>query len=202
MDPPRDDALVERVLAGDRGAFRRLVERHAAAVHRICYGLLGHHQDAEDAAQDTFLRAYRALERFDARFSFRNWLLKIATNLCRDRLRRRRWQLSLAEYRPWSEPQAPAEDEPRFPTSGDLLHRVERAVAELPLVYREVFILYHQEGRSCAEISELLDRPVGTVKTQLHRARRRVCESVERMAEPREQEGTAFRSETAWGTAT
>ena len=80
MSPPEDRVLVARVLAGDRGGFRELIGRYAPRVHRLCHCLLRHEHDAEDATQETFLRAYRALARFDPERSFANWVLKIATN--------------------------------------------------------------------------------------------------------------------------
>jgi len=181
MSALEDRVLVARVLAGDRGAFRDLIDRHAARVHRLCYGLLHHHQDAEDAAQETFLRAYRALRRLDPDLSFANWLLKIATNHCRDRLRRRRRDLPVVDAARWPEPAAPPPAP--SPTAGDtaaLLRQVERAVAALQPGYREVFHLYHREGRSYAEMAAILGRPLGTIKTQLCRARRRVCDLVAR----------------------
>jgi len=192
MSPLEDRVLVARALAGDRGAFRDLIDRHAVRVHRLCYCLLRHHQDAEDAAQEAFLRAYRALSRVNPDLSFAHWLLKIAANHCRDRLRRRRRDLPIVDVRRWPEPAAP--EPSASPPAADtraLLKQVERAVAHLQPDYREVFYLYHREGRSYAEMAAILGRPIGTIKTQLHRARRRVCDLVERPSGRTPDDGAA-----------
>ena len=180
MPLPEDRVLVARVLAGDREGFRDLIDRYALRVHRLCFCLLRHEHDAEDAAQETFLLAYRALARFDPDRSFANWVLKIATNHCRDRLRRRRREMPIVDAggRPEPAPPDPARNEPADEPAV-LLRQVHRAVAALPPDYREVFHLYHRDGRSYAEMAAILGRPVGTIKTQLHRARRRVCRLVE-----------------------
>jgi len=177
MGQPEDAALVAQVLSGDRAAFGPLVDRYGTRVHRLCYALLRHREDAEDAAQETFLRAYRALERFDPQGSFMNWALKIATNVCRDRLRRRRHEGRAVPVAGAAEPVAA--DPPDPPTDpAALLARVDAAVAGLPHDYREVFHLHHREGLSVAAMAEVLDRPIGTIKTQLHRARRLLCDLV------------------------
>ena len=175
-----DASLVERTLAGEREAFALLLERHAERVYSLCYALLRHPQDAEDACQETFLRAYRALGRFDRRYGFAGWLLKIAANHCRDRLRRRRRLPGLERLNGRGESIASPPADPARHRRDALLNAVRRALDLLPPVYREVFHLYHREGLSYAEMAEVLGRPVGTIKTQLHRARRRLCELVRR----------------------
>jgi len=181
MTEPEDHELVARVVAGDRGAFRPLVDRHGSRVFGLCLALLRHRQDAEDAAQDAFLKAFRAIHRFDPRFPFPAWMLKIATNVCRDRMRRRRREPVPLEAAGMAEPAAaPAEEaDPR--EADRLLCLVGQAVEALEPDYRAVFHLYHREQRSYADIAVILDRPMGTVKTQLHRARRRVCSLVENL---------------------
>jgi RNA polymerase sigma-70 factor (ECF subfamily) len=175
MAQTEDRDLVARVLAGEREAFRGLVDRYAPRVHRLCFALLRQREDAEDAAQEAFLRAYRALGRFDPTYDFPPWLLTIATNLCRDRLRRRRHEAAGLDADRMEEcavlverPTEPSRDRAR------LLAGIDRALGRLNADHRAAFLLYHRERMSYAEIAAVLGRPVGTVRAHLHRARRRL----------------------------
>ena len=196
--PASDEAIWARAAAGgDKAAFGRLVDRHKISVHGLCYRLLNagsaaraQSDEARDAAQETFVRAYTAINRFDARQPFGAWVLRIARNHCIDLLRRRRPTLALVpESRgedgpePGSAPELPD----RFALTGEAAVQereaqrdLEVAVAALPPRYREVIALFHQQHKSYAEIAAALDVPMGTVMTWLHRARK---ELRERLAE-------------------
>lgn len=169
-----DGHLVRQVRAGQPEAFRQLVERHWRRVYAVAYGMLGHRQDAEDAVQETFLRAYRSLDRFDTQRPLGAWLVTIAANCCRD-------QLSGRYRRP-----APTDDledmaAPADSGSGqELREEVARAVRRLRPDFRVVFVLFHGQGLSYEEIAAALDKPTGTVKTWLHRARHEVLEELVR----------------------
>ena len=179
---PDDDArAIERVLAGDREAFGVLVARHGRRVHDLARRMLRDPGEAEDVAQQAFLNAYRALARFDPRRPFRHWLLRIASNLCRNRLaRRRRRPLPFTTVSgadpagdppPVLDPEAPplappASDDDRLETE-----RVRAAIASLAEPYRLATVLRYSQGCSLEEISEITDVPVATVKTHLFRAR-------------------------------
>jgi RNA polymerase sigma-70 factor (ECF subfamily) len=168
-----DRALVEALRAGDPQAPRLLVERYQGVVFGLCYRMLNHRQDAEDVAQETFVRALRGMGGFDAARLLRPWLLEIAANRCRTALARRsrRVTVGLAD---------PAEElaDPRAGPSdpNDLAGELERAIGELRPEYRLVFVLYHQQNLSYDEIALSVSRPVGTVKTWLHRARAQLAE--------------------------
>ena len=180
--PPDDDVLaIERVLAGDREAFGILVARHGRRVHDLARRMLRDPSEAEDVAQQAFLNAYRALSRFDPRRPFRHWLLRITSNLCRNRLSERRRRplpfTTLAGTDPADDPPAaldpeapplpePAGDEGRL--DGE---RVRAAVASLGEPYRLATVLRYSQGCSLEEISEITGVPVATVKTHLFRAR-------------------------------
>jgi len=127
--------------------------------------MLRHRQDAEDVAQETFLRALGSLRHWDAERPLAPWLLAIAANRCRTTLAQRSRRPTLAEYT-----QEVADRRPPA-SSQDLEGELERALGLLRDEYRMVFVLFHEQGLPYDEISRVLDRPVGTIKTWLHRAR-------------------------------
>ena len=171
-----DAAAIARVLAGDREAFGLLVARYGRRVHDLARRMLHDAHEAEDVVQQAFLNAYRALPRYDPRRPFRHWLLRITSNLCRNRY-------ASAKHRPIAlglpgdddagvlDPEAPPLPTP--PTDGDRLDaaRVRAAVASLAAPYRLPVVLRYVHGLSLEEISEITEDPVPTVKTHLHRAR-------------------------------
>jgi len=167
-------AYVRRAVDGDMGAFRCLVEAFHQRVYRLAYGLLRHHQDAEDATQETFLRAYRALARFDTSRPLCNWLLAIAANCCKSMLRRRS-----RLPRPVDGMER-AEADPTEPESRELARELRRALDRLRDDYRLVFLMYHDQALSYADIASVICRPEGTVKTWLHRARAEVMAELQR----------------------
>jgi RNA polymerase sigma-70 factor, ECF subfamily len=178
---PADEALWARSAAGgDKLAFGRLVERHKTSVHGLCYRLLNSAEEARDAAQEAFVRAYTNLKDFDARQPFGAWVLRIARNHCIDLLRRRRPTLALSTGRSEeSETGMAPEMADGFATTGEQAMQereaqrdLERALAGLQPKYREVIALYHVQHKSYAEIAEALRVPMGTVMTWLHRARK------------------------------
>src|SRR5262245_8370311 len=160
-----DAALVRRCLAGDPAASRELVERFQADVFAVCRRLLAHTHDAEDVTQEVFLRVFKSLHRWDALRPLRPWVLGIAVNRCRTWVGRRGKGPELADYLHEAPDQRPADD------SAELRTEIRAAVDALRDEYREVFVLFHEQGQSYEEIAEVVDRPVGTVKTWLHRAR-------------------------------
>lgn len=163
--------LIDRATAGDQAAFGALVERYQNAIYNLAYRMLGSPEEAEDAAQEIFVRVYRQLARYDAERRFSTWVLTIATNYCIDQLRRRRMQLvPLEQIVPWARSRETGPE-------GQSLDREARdemqgLLRELPEKYRAVLILRYWQDLSCAEIAEILKLPEGTVKTQLHRARK------------------------------
>ncbi|MBS2024528.1 MAG: sigma-70 family RNA polymerase sigma factor [Deltaproteobacteria bacterium] len=186
---PSDEATWARAAAGgDKAAFARLVERHKNSVYGLCHRLLGQPEEARDAAQEAFVRAYTGLSAFDARQPFAAWVLRIARNHCIDLLRRRRPTLALvAESRGEDGPEVGVATEPadQFATTGEAAMQereaqrdLDRAIAGLPERYREVVALFHVQHKSYAEIAQTLDVPMGTVMTWLHRARKQLLENL------------------------
>lgn len=163
--------LIAAAKVGDQDAFQQIVERYQGAVYNLAYRMLGTPEEAEDAAQEIFVRLYRQLERYDPTRKFSTWTLAIATNYCIDQLRRRRMQLvPLENIIPWARArEAGPEAEALGQESRD---EVQRLIKELPEKYRAPLVLRYWEDLSCAEIAEILSVPEGTVKTQIHRARK------------------------------
>jgi RNA polymerase sigma-70 factor (ECF subfamily) len=172
-----DSALVEALQAGDPQAPRLLIDRYQGVVFGLCYRMMSHRQDAEDAAQEAFLRALRGIAGFDAVRPLRPWLLEIAANRCRTALARRARRPTLASSERIAERVDPR---PGLADPDDLASELERGLQLLRPEYRLVFILFHEQNLSYDEIAQAVSRPVGTVKTWLHRARAELAEDLSR----------------------
>ena len=166
-----DAQLIPLAARGDRGAFQALVERHRGLVYRVAYQYAGNHHDAEDIAQDVFLKVYRSLDRFRQDAQFTSWLYRIAMNACVDRSRRRNpadpnggndeLLLSAASSDPNPESRVWA---------GEIGVAVQAAVDQLPPRQRVIFVMRHFEELKLSEIASALGLAEGTVKRQLHAA--------------------------------
>ena len=172
-----------RALAGETGAFELLVQRYQDFVYIIALRTVQDRAEAEDVAQETFLRAYQALRTFRGDAKFSSWLYRIAVNRSIAHLRRKRRDplLSNGDERSLdSLSSAPSSQE--SPEEGaaraELRTRLDRAIANLPPEYRIVVTLYHLEERKYREVAEILGLPIGTVKSHLHRARALLRESL------------------------
>jgi RNA polymerase sigma-70 factor (ECF subfamily) len=169
-----DAALVRRCLRNDAEAVRTLVDRFQAEVYGLCVRLLGHRHDAEDVTQEVFLRIFRSLRRWDRSRPLRPWIMGIAVNRCRTWMAQRVRRPEPVDYL-HETVTGPARDD-----STELLAEIRTAVAALRPDYRTVFVLFHEQGQPYEEIAAVLDRPVGTIKTWLHRARLEVLDSLKR----------------------
>jgi RNA polymerase sigma factor (sigma-70 family) len=165
-----EGGLVRDCLRGEPEAVRTLVERFQGEVYGLCARLLGHRHDAEDVTQEVFLRVFRSLRRWDGERPLKPWILGIAINRCRTWLARRSKRPRLASYLSDMAPARPADD------SAELVREIREAVAALRPEYHSVFVLFHEQGQSYDEIASAFDRPVGTIKTWLHRARLEVLQ--------------------------
>ena len=169
MGPP-DEELVGAFQSGDLSAFDVLVRRWDRRIQGAIYRIVGSEEEARDLAQETFLKAYRALGAFKRQARFSSWLYQIALNLCRDRLRRRRGK-TLVSLDALSEDGGALAvgTGPEIVEALDLSRVVAAAVAALPEEQREVIVLKEYEGLTFLEIAEVLGLPVSTVKTRLYR---------------------------------
>jgi RNA polymerase sigma factor (sigma-70 family) len=183
--------LVQRCLLGQPDAIRQLVERFQPEVFGLCVRLLHHRHDAEDVTQEVFLRVFRSLRRWDATRPFKPWVMGIAVNRCRTWLTQRARRPEPVDYLQDTAPGPPADD------SAELLSEIRAAVDELRPEYRTVFVLFHEQGQAYEEIAEVLDRPVGTVKTWLHRARLEVLERLQRRGMVSAEGSAALLEETS-----
>jgi RNA polymerase sigma-70 factor, ECF subfamily len=163
--------LVGHCLAGDQAAMLALVERFRGQVFGLCYRMLGQRQDAEDAAQETFVRVLKNLHRWDPLRDFQPWLLAIAGNRCRTALASRRRRPALD-----SAVELIADDAPDQRPAQHLAEELHLALVELRAEYRQAFVLFHEHELSYAEIAESMQVPVGTIKTWVHRARRELID--------------------------
>jgi len=166
--------LVRRCLRGDAQAIQTLVERFQSDVFGLCVRLLHHRHDAEDVVQEVFLRVLRSLRRWDSARKLKPWIMGIAVNRRRTWLAQRQRRPELVDYLHDTVPSPPEDD------SAELAGEIRAALWTLRLEYREVFVLFHEQGQPYETIAEALGRPVGTIKTWLHRARLEVLDHLRR----------------------
>ncbi|WP_042357741.1 RNA polymerase sigma factor SigW [Bacillus rubiinfantis] len=169
---------IKQVIKGDQDAFGEIVEIYKNSVYQLCFRMLGNRHEAEDIAQETFLRAYVNIRSFNQELKFSTWLFRIATNLCIDRLRKKKPDYYLDAEVAGSEgltmySQIPANTPlPEKELEGlELQEVVQKEILKLPEKYRSAIVLKYIEDLSLNEISEILDLPLGTVKTRIHRGR-------------------------------
>lgn len=177
---------VRQALEGDQDAFAELVYSYQDSVYNLCYRMLSERTEAEDAAQETFLKAYLNLQRYDPSRSFKTWLLSIASNHCIDRLRRRRmvW-LSIDEPLP---PNVTlSSDEPQPEETMIFTQRsaaVQELIDSLSPDYRAAVVLRYWYDYSYVEIADMLDTTESAIKSRLFRARQMLSDKLHSQAAP------------------
>ena len=172
-----ETAWIQRAVAGEQEAFACLVEAYQTAVYNLAHRMLGNAAEAEDAAQETFLRAYTRLNTYDLDRKFSSWLLAIASHHCIDRLRQRRlgW-LSLDELPPWRWRASSSRPEEAVIRSEER-DEVRQLLDQLPPHYRAAVILHYWYDLSYREIAETLETTESAVKSTLYRARRMLAQA-------------------------
>jgi len=174
MNAPSDRDLIVRARRGESEAFGELVSRHQSGVFNVCYRLLHEHGEAEDLAQETFMRAYDRLHTFDLEREFGPWIRRVAANLCLNYLESRRVTAPLDEERDADQtllPEAVTEVRERS-------EQIRAALSSLPPHYRVVVELRHYQELSYDEIAKELDIPLSDVKSHLFRARKILAEKL------------------------
>ena len=171
--PSTDEELVARSQGGDLDSFNQLVLRWERPIYALAYRVIGREEDARDVAQETFLRAFRALKGFKGQAKFSSWLYRITLNLCRDWIRRERRTpvvqapegVDVIELAGESTPSESIED---LVSRHELGRAVGKAMSQLPEEQRTAIILKEYHGLTFQEIADLLDCPLSTVKTRLY----------------------------------
>lgn len=177
-----DTDLISRAAGGDSSAFQALVERHRSMVYRVAYQFAGNHHDAEDIAQEVFIKVYRSLDRFRQDAQLTSWMYRIVMNACIDHRRRQRLAVAApfgeeAEQRMLNTPEERPDPEERA-YAGELGQVLESEIGRLPNGQRVVFVMRHHQGMKLCEIAEALGLAEGTVKRQLHAAVHRLRQAL------------------------
>lgn len=182
MTKPTDRELVDRARGGDTRAFGELVRRHQPRIHRLAVHMLRHRTDAEDVSQETFIRAFRALDRFDGRSEPYTWFYRIAVNLSLNRIRARRTNHTPHDT---DDPRLDGFLTDRHPQSADphdsayrknLYRALCECIDELSDTLRTTLILVSIDGRSHEDVASILGAPEGTIAWRVHEARRKLKE--------------------------
>jgi len=173
-----ESEILRRCLAGDERAYRELIQRYQRQVYSVALRMVRRNEDAEDLTQETFVRMFRALDRYDPSRPFAAWLFTITSRLCIDHLRRRKvnpvslFQRDAETDEEWTMQVEDRGLKPDEVTShAEEEQRTQDLIDSLPEHYRIVVLLRHQQDLSYEEIAEALSLPLGTVKARIHRAR-------------------------------
>lgn len=191
INPTETRRLVARCKRGERGAFDDLIRRYEKKVYNFAFRLSGNYDEANDVASETFVRVYNALHNFRGDSSFITWLFRITTNVYLDERKRKRARPyeSLDEMIELDETTVVRQIEDPTPTPAESVEKQEssdilqQAINSLPDYQRMMIVLYHTENRSYEEIAEVLELPIGTVKSRLNRARLSLREKLEPLRE-------------------
>jgi RNA polymerase sigma-70 factor, ECF subfamily len=193
-----DAIAVERTLAGDRDAFRVLVERHSPNVFRLAYRMTGNQHDAEEVVQEAFLRAYQKLSQFAARANFGTWVYRIAANYAIDRMRQRKSEDANREPAPRSNDDGievdamsfvpdSAPNPERLAQSEQLAEHMRKALEQLTPAERTAFVMRHWGGSGIEEIAEALKSSSSAAKNTIFRSVQKLRRALEPFVEPRGQ---------------
>jgi RNA polymerase sigma-70 factor (ECF subfamily) len=182
LNTETDQELVSRARSGSEAAYRELLDRYQRPVFSLVFRMVRDREQAEDLAQEAFVRVFNNIERYDPRRKFSSWIFKIANNLAIDSLRKRTVKTISLDGAPNATDAESTRATTIDPASGEpdphqrleaqeLGEEIERAIGTLRPEYRTAVLLRHVEGRAYEEIATIMDVPLGTVKTYIHRAR-------------------------------
>lgn len=176
---PSDRILITRCQRGDVEAFNLLLQRYERVVFNFAYRLAGNYDDANDVAQEAFVRAYNAIHTFRGDAAFSTWIFRITTNVFLDEKKRRKNRnytsldevVELEESSVGRQIEDPAPNPEEILTANERTQLIGRAVQSLPEHQRTMVVLYHVQHKAYEEIAQIMDLPIGTVKSRLNRAR-------------------------------
>lgn len=187
-----DKDVILHARQGRESAFRELIRRYERPVFSVIYRMVHDRELAEDLAQETFIKVLNALDRYDPKYKFSSWIFKIAHNATLDQLRKKEPETLSLEGSPHARTQEQAEatsftavetaeDPEQYTHSRELGAEIEAAIQRLRPEYRSVIVLWHIEGRPYDEIAQIMDLPLGTVKTYIHRGRNELREMLQHL---------------------
>jgi len=175
MVEPTDRDLVLRTRRGEVEAFGEVVERYQQSVFNVCYRMLGERMEAEDLAQETFIRAYRRLATFDVERPFGPWIRRVANNACLNHIHKQKPESYELDDERDQSPGAIRHEPETHLASAESAGEVRGAILKLPPHYRSVIELRHYQEMSYSEISSALELPISDVKSHLYRARKKLA---------------------------
>jgi RNA polymerase sigma factor (sigma-70 family) len=168
-----DNDLVQLIRSGDTGLYRQLVDRYKDRAFMLAVRMLRNREDAEEAAQDAFVRAFKGLDKFEGSAKFGTWFYKILYNVCLTRIAKRKDEFETLQFDENNSPDPPLtphEDYSEY-EANDTISFIKRTIDSLPAKYRTVLSLFYFQDLSHQEICDVTQMPTGTVKTHLFRAR-------------------------------
>jgi RNA polymerase sigma-70 factor (ECF subfamily) len=191
---PDANALIERCLQGDQLAWDGIVRMHWRKVFNVAYKFVGRHDEAEDLAQEIFLKIFKSLATFDRRANFQTWLISVSRNLCIDHYRSVRKERETIDRDVNADDLSPASSDVgplRLMERRDLAQQLRKALNQLPASLKEAVVLRDIQELSYQEIAEQLNLPEGTVKSRINRGRRELARQLRRVPDLAGPRGTA-----------
>lgn len=187
-----DQGVVAHARSGRESAYRELIDRYQRPVLSLVYRLVRDRELAEDLAQEAFVKVFNALDRYNPKHKFSSWIFKIAHNTAIDQLRKREVETLSLDGSPHATTSeaveatrivavSTAENPEEYTSSREIGRTIELAIGELRPEYRTAIVLWHVEGRPYDEIAEIMELPLGTVKTYIHRARKELRTKLEHL---------------------
>ena len=174
-----ESRLIKQAKLGNKAAFELLVKHHAHNVYNLAFRTLNNEQEAEDIAQETFVRAWKAIPRFRGDSKFSTWLYRITTNLCYNRLPKLKKEFGALDPEDQSSLADGRQSAEQGMVTAELQDRLQQALEALPDSQRLLITLRHMQGLSYEEIAEVTKQPIGTVKTGIFRGRRQLRQALQ-----------------------
>jgi RNA polymerase sigma-70 factor (ECF subfamily) len=165
-----DSEVVKSCLRGNNDAFAELISRYKRLIYSVAYKFTSDNEEADDMAQDTFIKIYRSLSKYNDQYKFSTWCVKVATNVCLDHVRRRKLNyVSLEEIESFTGTDTDSPEESYL--RKEKYQVLQDAIDSLPEIYKAPIVMYHQKGMSYKEIAEDLGKPMSIIKNRIFRAR-------------------------------